>query len=877
MLLKSIRVENFQQHQEVYELNGLLPGLNIVCGNNEAGKSTLLRVLRAVLFDRFNGKAGDDYAGYRGGSPEVTIQFEFQGNNYTLEKIFSKKKDGRAVLTDSSGNQWIATEAETYLANLLQFDSIDRGLAKPEQQGIYGVLWVEQGKAWEQVKLSDNASATQAIQDVLGHELTDMLSRGKGEALLNTFSTDLKQYQTEKTGKPSGEFKTKIEAMGDAQNRLNLLKTELKNYQDTIDELAHHKQELFLLTENNTEQEDKKKLDNAKKDLQGVEKLNEEYKEDKQNLELMQARYESSQAKNQERIKLIESLQREKSFLEENKSKVGKIEVELSQFQEDFQTSQTELSKAKISYDTACATLDKARASHELVKLQEHIKKINAQLEQADRLQVELAYSQEKFAQIRIDDSGLHDIKEANKHVDTLRIRLDSIATRLRFTIVDTTTDALLNDKPLSGKGEQLITEATELKFGMNKIAIIPGGEELETLQLQSQKANEKLAFLFNRYHVSSINEAEMQVNAKTILISETKSLKDQIKIIAPEGIEKLQEILSRNKGEEKSLQVKIGHENPYSVEEADNLVTKTRSEYEEKQKNERTFHGKHTAKKEETIQIKSQLARADNAVKLLDQQLELARESATDNQLKSQELTQKNSIDAAVIKLSKLKDSLQEVDIEGVRLEVDRRTIALQSTQQKLMEINQYIHDLELELVATGHRGLSEEKEQAEHHLIKETTDFERLSKHVGSLNLLCKIIKEEIQKTKELVVKPLTEAMRPYLKILFPDSEPIIDENFNLQNILRNGVLETFENLSMGTREQLAILIRLAYADLLAERGTPAMIVLDDALVNTDDDRREKMKQILYRASQKYQIILLTCHGNSYRDCGGAIYTLI
>jgi uncharacterized protein YhaN len=124
---------------------------------------------------------------------------------------------------------------------------------------------------------------------------------------------------------------------------------------------------------------------------------------------------------------------------------------------------------------------------------------------------------------------------------------------------------------------------------------------------------------------------------------------------------------------------------------------------------------------------------------------------------------------------------------------------------------------------------------------------------------------------------INQITEAIRPYFKILFPDSEPLIDENFWLQNILRNGVQEPFENLSMGTREQLAILIRLAYADLLAERGAPALIVLDDALVNTDDNRREKMKQILYRASQKYQIILLTCHGAAYRDCGGSIHEII
>jgi len=70
MLLKSIAIENFQQYEKPFELTGLSSGINVIYGDNEAGKSTLLRALRAVLFDRFNGKGADDFAGYKGGSPE---------------------------------------------------------------------------------------------------------------------------------------------------------------------------------------------------------------------------------------------------------------------------------------------------------------------------------------------------------------------------------------------------------------------------------------------------------------------------------------------------------------------------------------------------------------------------------------------------------------------------------------------------------------------------------------------------------------------------------------------------------------------------------------------------------------------------------------
>ncbi len=875
MFLKSIKIENFQRYEKIFELNELSSGLNIIYGNNEAGKSTLLRALRAILFDRFNGKAGEDYIGYRGGAPEVSIQFEFKGVNYKLEKIFSKRKEGRAVLTDSNGNQWIAAEAEMQLANLLKFDSVDRGLAKQEQQGIYGVLWVSQGQAWEQVRLSENANATHAIQAVLSHEITDMLSRGKGEDLLNTFSTELKQFQTEKTGKPSGEFKSKIESMKDTQEKLDFLKAELANYQEKVDELDDYKKEHYRLTERDAEQENKRKLQKTIDDLQGIEKLFEEYKVYEQNLELLKAKHESAQSKQNDRIKLIESIEKAKYSLDEGKFKNAEVDVDLAQCQSRLLASQVELTEAKKSHDEALSVLDKARSAQELVKLQEHINKTSSQLSQVSKLQDELANLQQKSAQIRIDDFGFNKIKDANKDFETLKIRLDSVATRLRFSIEDA-DDVLLNNKTLNGSGEELITEAVELKFGANIIAIIPGGDELETLRLNLLRANESMKSLFNKYEVSSIDEADIQVKNKVALSSESKSIKNQINIISPEGADHLKELLAQAKGIEKSLLIKVGQENLCLIEDADALVEKSKNEYEEMQKNERASHDHYTSKKAEAIQIKSQITQMEDAIKALETQLESARKSLSDAQLMGHESELKNNVEDAIEKLSKVKLKLQDVDIEGARLEVDRRRSTLQCFYEKLNKIKQDIHDIELELVAVGHRGLAEEKEQAEHQLVSDSTEIERMSQHIGSLGLLCKILNEEIQKTKELVVKPLSEAMRPYLKILFPDSEPVIDENFNFQNIKRNGILEMFENLSIGTREQLAILIRLAYADLLAESGMLPIVVLDDALVNTDDERREKMKQILFRASQKYQIILLTCHGSAYRDCGGAIHEI-
>ena len=74
-----------------------------------------------------------------------------------------------------------------------------------------------------------------------------------------------------------------------------------------------------------------------------------------------------------------------------------------------------------------------------------------------------------------------------------------------------------------------------------------------------------------------------------------------------------------------------------------------------------------------------------------------------------------------------------------------------------------------------------------------------------------------------------------------------------------------------SIGTQEQLAVLTRLAFADLLVDQGRPATIILDDALVYSDDDRIESMFDVLTRAAERMQILVFTCRRRLFSQLGG------
>jgi uncharacterized protein YhaN len=74
----------------------------------------------------------------------------------------------------------------------------------------------------------------------------------------------------------------------------------------------------------------------------------------------------------------------------------------------------------------------------------------------------------------------------------------------------------------------------------------------------------------------------------------------------------------------------------------------------------------------------------------------------------------------------------------------------------------------------------------------------------------------------------------------------------------------------MSFGAREQMGVISRLAYADLLKEAGRPTLIILDDALVHSDAVRLEQMKRVLFDASQRHQVLLFTCHPALWQDLG-------
>ncbi len=149
---------------------------------------------------------------------------------------------------------------------------------------------------------------------------------------------------------------------------------------------------------------------------------------------------------------------------------------------------------------------------------------------------------------------------------------------------------------------------------------------------------------------------------------------------------------------------------------------------------------------------------------------------------------------------------------------------------------------------------------------------------KEVATLQRLSTALDEARTEARELYLKPVMAELGPLLGLLFDDVSVTFDERTLLpQRISRNGREEEVERLSGGMREQLSVLTRLAFARLLARDGRPAPVILDDALVYSDDDRIEKMFDALHRQSRDQQIIVFSCRQRAFQKLGGNTLAMV
>ncbi len=220
MRLRRLEVRAFRKIDHLV-VEGFADGLNVVVGDNEAGKSTLLAALRTAIFEkhRVGGEIAQAMLPYNQSvRPEVALDFELGGEPWRLRKAFCQRPE--AELAGPGGERLMGDAVEERLAELFGFTPPGRGRSKPEEhQGVYGLLWVEQGASHRALGIG---GGREAIASALEVEVGEAVGGEHGRALLAA-AEERRDGFWDKRNKPRDTYKVLLDELdGLAQRKAEL-------------------------------------------------------------------------------------------------------------------------------------------------------------------------------------------------------------------------------------------------------------------------------------------------------------------------------------------------------------------------------------------------------------------------------------------------------------------------------------------------------------------------------------------------------------------------------------------------------------------------------------------------------------------------------
>ncbi len=872
MRIDRLTVRDFRNLENV-EIEGLEPSITVIAGENEEGKSTLLKALQAAFFDRhgLTGKAIDEILpfGTKGLRPSVDVEFEVDGTQYRLEKAFSQNP---AALLAAGTGRWQGDHAEDRLRELLGFSQPGRGAAKEEHRGLAGLLWVEQGRAFQPLEMNRDSQAV--LREAIEEEVGQVLGGERGRRLLDAVEKRWSEYYT-----PTGREK---ETLGGHRKRVTELEEKyeertgaLRDYDKKVEALETLRGRLARYRRDGSlaeAKEDRDRADSAVRQLEEVDT----------GVATAGARMEETQA-------VAATAQREKILRADLATQAAAHREETSKAEEALRTLEPEgvlaqrtLAEAEARFErasrlrgTAEAAWQFARRTRERAELTAQLQESERQLGQAESLIEEADRERQTLAGNPVDEDTLDKLRD----LDTQRLRLgaalDASAASLAFAPEDGRTVSL-DGRPVDTSGSVRVSETKTFHLlGFGAMEVTPGGTDILRLRTDLAEIDGRWQSELRRLGLADLAAAEAALRARQASAGRLEGLNGRLDGTVPEGVEELRQIVRKIRESLMPLgqDTDLPDVEPARRAEADAETRRDAAVLaaEGAMQERDTAKQRHDKAREEQIAAEANLGLKTEQLRGLEAALARAREELGDEELAERVREAEKELAERRAKYRTLQDQREALDPEAVKIEQERAREAYDRLEESIRDAEREERDLTVELRALGQSGLAEELERMEGELEIARRELDRIEADAKAWKLLLETLRKAESEAKETFLEPVRERLRPYLRMLFPETElRLKEDDLEIEAIVRNGVAEPFVSLSVGAREQIAVLTRLALADLLHQKGKPVALILDDPLVNSDGERFRRMQLALRKAAASIQIIVLTCHEERYESLG-------
>jgi DNA repair exonuclease SbcCD ATPase subunit len=887
MRLDELVVEDFKKLRGRHVVRPAPTGITVVSGDNEEGKSTLLDALKRAFFMK-HGTTGEAREVIlpigHDTTPAVAVAFRLGDRAYRLEKQF--RRGGMRLERPEGTLEGDAAELE--LARLLAFEWPGRGAAKPEHMGLAGLFWVDQGTTFD-AEQRPSPTAMRRLEPALAAQVAVL---GRGDAaprLMAEVRRKRDEFWTGARGDTRGRLRELEKEVAALAASLAELEAEERRLEDLLDRLAQtsEKRRAWLAADH---------LGRARADLQRsrsalaqVAALEEEQ------------RVKAAEAKAAEVA--LGQLQARAALRQRLAATIAAKTADRAGIVEAAKDAATQLDRARRQ--RAAADAAEARSRDALDALERDCQSIARQLERL-RLERELAALEAAAAVVKaaaaeaaehqalveaepLTETALAELEQTATRLGEARAALRAVATRLVLAPARdgaaVRVDGLAVDpaRPLELTGPAVL----ELE-GFGRIEVTPGGERLGAMRDAVSDGERLLAQRLAALGAADLADARRRLAAKQTHARTAEAagrrLADRLAAAGLKTTAALEAAIA-------AARARLAGLGDVALPAApnDTALDAARAAAEAGREAAREQHGQAAGRRAEAAAAESEAAKAAEQhafaearieaeiAQLLDQ-LAIERDGLDDRTLEARLTAAQAAADAVATTVARIERDLARATPEAARRETDQAERRLAQLEEEGRKLDRDAEALTAELRGAGGRGIGDQKADMQGRLELAERRYQRLRAEADAWRLLHDTIDAVDRARQDALVEPLERRVIPYLRQLMGDAElGLRADSLQLDRLKRGQTDEPFRSLSVGTREQLAVLVRLAMGDLLAEtQGEAPPLILDDALVYADAVRLARMKTILEAAAERQQIIILTCRKEDYLGLDARYLTL-
>ena len=870
MKITKLRVAQVRQFRGTLEIPSFDHGLNVFWGPNEAGKSTVVRAIRAAFLERYKTTTVDDLLP-RGEtsstcSPKVEIHFTSGGKSHTLAKSFFHRKrcaytcDGRAVESD---------EAEDAVATLLGFGFALKGASKAANWGIPGLLWIQQGDGHQLSEPVDNArdhlrsaleSTVSAVASSMGD---DLLARLKAERAL---------LLTPETGKPRGAYADAITKVTALEAEVAALDSQISTYHMDVDRLAGLRHEHVKDAAAQPWETFRKRLEEAKAALATSQQLQERLKPLEENEKTLKTTAQVLAQQLQGFTLQREAARQREEALSTAQAALGAAQAASAGWEGKLAQARQAVVAADQTVSAASVEDTRARLQQQVVTAVAEQERLTAAVEQAVAQAEALARHTAAVQVSTVAKGHAQQLDECIAKLRELEILQRAAATTVSFGLM-AGVKATLDGRTVEPTSQHRISSAAGIEIeGVGRIEVVPGQSDAAELARLVAAEQASLAKVLADIGAGSIEEVRLRQERHRVAQNDVKTAKQLLDLAAPKGVDAIRATLAAATAAAESARTQLA-QLPAQPETPSPPLAEARAAHQLAQQSLDTLLVQHAAAAQTLARAQASEQAAALELKKARAVIDDAQEAQRELDAQSQLAQVRGRIDENEKALGELRRQIEQSQPDIHALEVKRMQASMDAAQTAFQQRAIQISNLEGGLEQAGANGLEDRRADLQAQLHAQTRRRDELKLRAEALQLLVQRLEEKRQALTRRLQAPLQTRLDHYLRLVFPGGSMALREDLTPGDLVRTGGdVAGFHQLSYGAQEQMALISRLAYADLLKEAGKPTLIILDDALVHSDSQRMENMQRILYDAAQRHQVLLFTCHRERWPELGVA-----